>query len=191
MHPAYFAMVMATGIVSLAAHLLELAWVAYALFVLNVMFAVVLTALTFMRIVRYPSHVIADFLHHGRTVGFLTTVAAASVLGSQFLLIAEARQVATVLWYVAIVLWGALTYTIFTVLTVKAVKPSLAEGINGGWLVAVVAPQSIAVLGAQLAAGFGPYAEGVLLFCLTMWLGRECSTSGSSRSSSIGTRSSC
>jgi tellurite resistance protein TehA-like permease len=43
--------------------------------------------------------------------------------------------------------------------------------LNGGWLVAVVAPQSIAVLGAQLAEGFGARAPAVLLFCLAMWLG--------------------
>jgi tellurite resistance protein TehA-like permease len=47
----------------------------------------------------------------------------------------------------------------------------LAEGINGGWLVAVVAAQSVSVLGTQLAAGFGERAADVLLFCLVMWLG--------------------
>jgi len=171
MHPAYFAMVMATGIVSLAAHLLELAWIANTLFVLNIVFAAVLVVLTILRVIWYPRDVAADFLHHGRSVGFFTIVAATSVVGSQVLMIAGARHVATLLWYLAIVLWAALTYSIFTMLTVKAVKPSLADGINGGWLVAVVAPQSVAVLGAQLAPGFGPYAESVLLFCLTMWLG--------------------
>jgi tellurite resistance protein TehA-like permease len=48
----------------------------------------------------------------------------------------------------------------------------LGEGINGGWLVLVVAAQSIAVLGAQLSGGFAaPRQPGVLLFCLTIWLG--------------------
>jgi tellurite resistance protein TehA-like permease len=51
------------------------------------------------------------------------------------------------------------------------VKPSLADGINGGWLVAVVAAQSVSVLGAQLSEGFGGRAPEVLLFCLVMWLG--------------------
>jgi tellurite resistance protein TehA-like permease len=57
------------------------------------------------------------------------------------------------------------------VLTVKTEKPPLAEGINGGWLVAVVAAQSVCVLGAQLADGFGASAPSLLLFCLCMWLG--------------------
>jgi tellurite resistance protein TehA-like permease len=63
------------------------------------------------------------------------------------------------------------TYTVFTALTVKAEKPPLAEGINGGWLVAVVAAQSVCVLGSQIAEGFGAYAQHVLFFCLGMWLG--------------------
>ena len=33
--------------------------------------------------------------------------------------------------------------------------PGLADGINGGWLLPVVAAQSVAVLGAQLSSGFG------------------------------------
>jgi tellurite resistance protein TehA-like permease len=38
-------------------------------------------------------------------------------------------------------------------------------------LVAVVAAQSVVVLGAQLAAGLAPYQPQVLLFCLVVWLG--------------------
>jgi len=171
LHPAYFAMVMATGIVSLAAQVAGFGWAASALFVANIGFAPTLLALTIARVVRYPRLVGDDFQHHGRAVGFFTVVAATAVLGSQALLIGGARQVAIVLWGLAIVLWATLTYAIFTILTVKAAKPALAEGINGGWLVSVVAPQSVVVLGAQLAAGFGPSADAVLLFCLVMWLG--------------------
>ena len=38
-------------------------------------------------------------------------------------------------------------YAIFTALTVRDAKPTLPNGINGGWLVAVVATQSLCVLG--------------------------------------------
>ena len=67
-----------------------------------------------------------------------------------------------------IALWGVLTYAIFTI---KPEKPTLAEGINGGWLVAVVASHSIAALGARLAPGLTQYAPQALLFSLAMWLG--------------------
>ena len=110
---------------------------------LNIVFAAAFVVLTLLRIARYPANVAADFEHHGRAVGFFTVVAATAVLGSQTLVIGGAWQAAAVLWAAAIALWGVLTYAIFTILTVKAVKPALADGINGGWLVAVVAPQSV------------------------------------------------
>lgn len=171
LHPAYFAMVMATGIVSIAAHLLGMRAIGVALLWLNVVFYVVLWGLTVLRLLRHADRVAGDLLHHGRCVGFFTTVAGTCVLGSQFLLIAGMHRVALALWVFGIILWAGLTYGVFTVLTVKEGKPSLAEGINGGWLVAVVAAQSVAVLGAQLSVGFGAWQPHALLFCLAMWLG--------------------
>lgn len=171
LHPAYFAMVMATGIVSIACRLVGFDRVAAWLVPVNAVFAVALVALTVARIAVFPRRVLADLQHHGRAVGFFTAVAATSVVGSQMLLLAGRRDVAVVLWAAAIVLWAGLTYTVFTALTIKVEKPTLAAGINGGWLVSVVAPQSIVVLGAQLAPGLGARAADMLLFCLVMWLG--------------------
>jgi tellurite resistance protein TehA-like permease len=163
--------VMATGIVSIATYLVGWRPIALALVWLNVTFYAGLWVLTVVRIVRYPHLVSADFTHHGRAVGFFTTAAATCVLGSQFVIVRPAWSVAAALWILGIALWAGLTYGILTALTVKEVKPSLAEGINGGWLVAVVAAQSVSVLGAQLAPGFAPYERHVLLFCLALWLG--------------------
>jgi tellurite resistance protein TehA-like permease len=171
MHPAYFALVMATGIVSIACHLLGIPLLARVLFWLNVLFYAVLWLLTALRCARFPDRVGADLLHHGRSVGFFTTVAGTCVLGSQFIIIAEIWSIAAVLWGVGIVLWLALTYGIITLLTVKQDKPGLAEGINGGWLLPVVAAQSVAVLGAQVSGGFEKSQSHVLLFCLIVWLG--------------------
>jgi tellurite resistance protein TehA-like permease len=171
MHPASFALAMATGIVSIACHLLGFEWLAGALLWANVLFYVVLWTLTLLRTIRFPQRVAADLLDHGRAVGFFTTVAATCVLGSQAWLLRAAWSAAFARWIAGIVLWAAVTYTVFTALTVKAEKPALAEGINGGWLVPVVAAQSVCVLGAQLAEGFGARAPEVLLFCLGMWLG--------------------
>ncbi len=170
MHPASFALVMATGIVSIASHLLGLHAVARALLFLNPALYVALWALTLLRVVRHRDRVVADLLHHGRSVGFFTMVAASSVLGSQSLVVGGAAELAMVMWGLAIVLWAGLTYGILTILIVKKEKPALAEGINGGWLLMVVSAQSVAVLGAQLAPGLSLRAE-VLLFCLVMWLG--------------------
>lgn len=171
MHPAYFALVMATGIVSIACHLMGFPGLSKALFALNVAFYPVLWALVAVRIVRHRERVIADVLHHGRSVGFFTAVAATCVIGSQCWVIAQNFGAALVLWIFGVVLWALLTYAIFTIIVVKPDKPTLAEGINGGWLISVVAAQSVSVLGAQLATQFGDGAPAALFFCLAMWLG--------------------
>src|SRR5262245_50593129 len=80
LHPAYFALVMATGIVSLACHLLGLPTVARVLLAANLVAYPVLWVLTIVRLVRYRARVVADLGHHGRAVGFFTVVAATSVL---------------------------------------------------------------------------------------------------------------
>jgi tellurite resistance protein TehA-like permease len=162
---------MATGIVSVAARLLDMPWLARLLFGLNLVFFLILWGLTAARLAMFPRRFLADLIDHKRGVGFFTSVAASCVLGVQFLLIAQWRPAAVALWVLGIVLWFVLTYAIFTSFAVKEVKPSLPDGIHGGWLVSVVAAQAVSALGSMLAAGFGPYQEHVLFFALTMWLG--------------------
>jgi tellurite resistance protein TehA-like permease len=142
-----------------------------ALFALNLAFYPALWALLVARVLRHRERVAADLMHHGRSVGFFTIVAATCVVGSQCLVVAGWSRAALGLWIFGIALWAGLTYAIFTLLTVKAEKPPLAEGLNGGWLVAVVAAQSVVVLGAQLAPGLGDRQPLALLFCLALWLG--------------------
>ena len=171
LHPAYFALVMATGIVSIAAQLLAVPVIAGLLFGLNLLFYPVLVVLTCIRIARYRDRVLADLLDHGRSVGFFTIVAGTCVLGSQFVIVAGLWRPAAFLWAVGIVLWGVITYGVLALLTVKAHKPPMPEGLSGGWLVTVVAAQSVSVLGTQLATGFGSREPLVLFFSLMLWLG--------------------
>jgi tellurite resistance protein TehA-like permease len=169
--PAYFGMVMATGIVSLAAHLLGYPRLARPLWFANIGFYAVLVTLTVARVVRFPRLFFADMVDHLRGPGFFTTVAASSILGSQFVILGGNDGVGTALWVVALVLWVAFTYAIFAALTIKEHKPSLDQGISGGWLLAVVATQSITVLSALLAAHFEqPYRLRLNFLALSMWL---------------------
>ncbi|HXH07570.1 MAG TPA: tellurite resistance/C4-dicarboxylate transporter family protein [Vicinamibacterales bacterium] len=171
LHPAYFAMVMATGIVSIAVHLRALRPIAAALLVANIGFYLALWGLTIARLRRHPARVLADVRDHGRAVGFFTVVAATCVLGSQCGIVGGMWRIAAALWGLGLVLWAATTYGVLTLLTIKTTKPSLAEGLHGGWLLSVVAAQSVAVLGVQLAGAGGDDASGLLLFCLALWLG--------------------
>jgi len=169
LHPAYFALVMATGIVSIAAKLMDMPLVAQALLVVNVAAFVVLWVLTSIRVARFPRDMFADLIDHQRGVGFFTAVAATSVLGSQLVILLESHRLAFALWIAALVLWLLLIYAVFTALTVKELKPSLDQGISGGWLVAVVATESISTL-ASLLAPTTQNAEVLLFVSLSFWL---------------------
>jgi tellurite resistance protein TehA-like permease len=169
--PGYFGLVMATGIVSIAADISGFPALARAMLGLNIAAYAVLWTLTVVRAARHTRRFVADVIDHLRGPGFFTTVAATAVLGVQALLLADDRGAATALWIVAGALWIVLTYAIFAGMTVKARKPSLPEGINGAWLLAVVATQSIAVLGALLAPQMPPRIElAVHFLALSLWL---------------------
>ncbi len=167
--PSYFALVMATGIVSIGCQLLALRAVGVALVVVNVIAYIVLWILSLWRAGRFPRAMLADLASHQRGIGFLTAVAASGVLGAETIVLWHAFTVATVLLAVAAVLWVGLTYAVFTALTITHEKPSLAEGISGTWLLAVVATQSIAVLTALLAAHWHQSLEANFV-ALSMWL---------------------
>ena len=98
--PAYFGMVMATGVVSLAAHLMAMPRIAQTLFHLNVVVYAVLWMLTVLRMARHSQRFFGDMIDHLRGPGFFTTVAGTSVLGSQFVLLAVDYRVGTALWVV-------------------------------------------------------------------------------------------
>ena len=169
--PAYFGMAMATGIVGIDAHILGLPALGHALLVFNAALFCALWILTLVRFARHRSALLADLVDHLRGPGFFTKVAATAVLGSQLILLTESYRAALALWAVAVVLWIVLTYAIFAAFTVKEDKPSLDQGLNGGWLLAVVAPQSIAVLSALLAPHLGPPIRLALNFvALSLWL---------------------
>src|SRR3546814_18622333 len=85
--PGCFAFVMATGIVSVAAHLLEVPWVPVALFALNLGAYLLLWAITLARLLGFPAALLHDLARHAVAPSFLTTVAATRVLGVQFALL--------------------------------------------------------------------------------------------------------
>ena len=163
--PGSFALVMATGIVSIAAQQQGFEVVADALFAVNAIFYMVLWGLTIVRVARFPRLVLADLKSHQRGAGFLTIVAATNVLGSQIALRTTWTGLAFALWILGIVAWLGLTYAFLTAVTVSETKPGFEQGIGGAWLLLVVSTESIAVLGALLAPSVDP-THGVLLVAL-------------------------
>lgn len=168
--PGYFALVMATGIVSIAAHLLELKFVALGLLVINIIAYAVLCVLLLIRVIRFFPKIRADIADHIRGPGFFTVVAGTCVLGSQLIIVAGHFQSAMLLWFVGLILWVLIMYSFFTFVTIRENKPPLEKGLNGAWLIAAVATQSISVLGTLLSNHFQANREPLLFFTLCMFL---------------------
>ncbi|NUQ37295.1 MAG: tellurite resistance/C4-dicarboxylate transporter family protein [Caldilineales bacterium] len=168
--PGYFALVMATGIVSIAAFLLEMRSIAWALLAINLVAYSWLWLLTLGRLFFFWPRLRADLQSHARGPGFFTIIAGTCVLGSQWILLTANRTAAWVLWGLGILLWVIVMYSFFTAVTVRENKPSLEEGINGAWLIAAVATQSVSILGTLLLAGMETPPPSWFFFSLCMYL---------------------
>ena len=169
--PAYFGLVMATGIVSLASDMMGHTRIAQALFVLNIVQYVALWAAYLLRMWQFPRRFFGDMTDHAKGPGYFTLVAATCILASQFILLHDDVSIGLAMWVLAVALWFALTYTIFMAFTVKAEKPPLDRSISGAWLLAVVSTQALAVSSALLAARIGqPFRLELNLVALSMWL---------------------
>jgi tellurite resistance protein TehA-like permease len=170
LNPAYFALVMSTGIVSIAAHYQGFEPIAWALFGINLVAYVILWIMYTCRMVWFRQRFLEDFFDHHRGMGYFTVVAASGVLGSQALLLTGSRVVAVVLWWVTLCLWLCLIYGILAGLITKEEKPSIADGINGGWLLSIVATQAVTVLSSAIAPSCPHYGEPLLFLALITWL---------------------
>ena len=148
-HPSYFAMVMATGIVSIAFEAMAFPAIAKALFVLNLVFYLVLCIVLAARIAFFLPDLIADLLTLRRAWLFLTFVVGTNTIGTQLLIFEQAATLATLLWLIALVAWLACIYSIIFNFASQRSKP-LHEIVNGATLLVVVSTVSVALLAIRL-----------------------------------------
>jgi len=160
---------MATGIVSMAALFEGWPAVAWVLFGIDLVAYPLLWGLTLIRLVRWPGRLFGDLIDHRRGPGFFTLVAGTAVLGNEFVLLSDQAGVALALLGLAALLWVAVTYTFFVAVVVRTPKAGVAEALSGGWLLAVVGTQSLAVLG-TLVAPYLPDPTLMLLLATVLWL---------------------
>lgn len=161
---------MATGIVAIANDLVGSSYFALGLTWFNVVAYCILWILLLVRIGRYRGEVVKDLADHNRGIGFFSMIAGTNVLGSQIIAIVGESRTTTALWVLGIALWVLLIYVVFTALTIKDAKPSLEKGINGGWLLAVVATQSVSILTTTLSNTLGLNEESMLFAALCFWV---------------------
>jgi tellurite resistance protein TehA-like permease len=167
--PGYFALVMATAAVSIASFLLGHVAIARLHVGLNWIFYLSLWGLTLIRVARFPARVLEDLFDHQRAPGFFTLVAGTCVLATQTALVTGGTAIAAVLWWLGLGLWFLIMYAFFTAVTVRQQKPTLARGINGAWLIAAVATQSIVVSRGAVDGLAAPPAP-IQLLCVAMFM---------------------
>src|SRR5690349_18575074 len=139
LNPGCFALVMATGIVSIDVSQHGMPTLAQALFGLNLLAYVVLLVMTALRLLHFRRELLADFVSPGRGAGFLTLAAGTCVLGSQCLLVVTLPRLADGLLLAGALSWVGLVYLFLAATITARIKPGFTRSINGGWLVAVVA----------------------------------------------------
>ena len=186
--PGYFALVMATGIIAAAALQQHLGMLGRALFWTAGAFYVALWILLALRAGRYGTRIARDLTTLPRAPSCLAAVAATNVLGVGFVSIIGWRSAGVALWWLGIILWGVIFYTVIAALAIRDPKPEVAGGVSGDWLMLVVSTESVAVLGALLAApsrrpdellfaslamcttGLFLYSVVITLICYRWWL---------------------
>lgn len=168
--PGYFALVMATGIVSIAAQSYEFYRIAEILFYFNIVAYLWLLGFSILRFVFYRQKGIADFYNLNKSPGFLSFVAGTAVLGAQFVVIWENFNFGVGLYFLSVFTWTILIYAFFTVITIANNKPKFTKSINGSWLLIIVSTQSIAVLGTLLVRYFDFHSVPILFLSLLFYL---------------------
>lgn len=168
--PAYFALVMATGIISLAAYFNGFERFGYFLFYLNLIFLSVLVFSYIYRCLFYWRHVLVDFESYKKGPGFFTIVAALCIVGNQFVILYQHFLIAKVLLVIAAVIWFVIGYGFFLNITVTEKKESLKNGISGTWLVFIVSIQALSTLTSILMEDFGTQAYVLLFLSLCLFL---------------------
>jgi tellurite resistance protein TehA-like permease len=162
-----FAFVMATGIVSIAAALNGMGRIANLRFILNLFAFPVLWLLLLLRLRYHPCAVLADLQDYHRGPSLLTIVAGTCILGDQVSLLTAHQVIAAALWVGAAIVWAVLIYCPFA-LTIKPMKPPLDAGIDGSWLLVVVASEALAI-SATHAVGSLAMSEPVVLASLSLF----------------------
>lgn len=167
LHPASFAVVMATGIISIAFKELGHDFVAMPLFVINSVLYPVLLCLLVARVFFYPIDLLNDIRHPKKGFAQLTVIAGTNTFGMQifsFGLVGLAK----ILWFIGLVCWVILLYSIFTNLIAFKREP-IDKVVDGATLLTVVSTQSIALLGSALASTFGINSEVVSFLSWAFW----------------------
>ncbi|HKU03245.1 MAG TPA: tellurite resistance/C4-dicarboxylate transporter family protein [Arthrobacter sp.] len=167
--PGYFALTMASGIISVGLELEGFHALSVALLVVCALSYVLILALSLLRLARFAADMRADFMDPGRAFGFFTFIAGTNVLGAR-LGMAGWQGAMAVLLAVAVLAWVVLGYVVpWTAVLGRSERPVVKDA-NGSWFIWCVASQSVAVAAASIEPLAGPEWRAVLaLVAVVAW----------------------
>ncbi|BCQ10026.1 tellurite resistance protein permease [Mycobacterium heckeshornense] len=168
LNPGYFALVMATGIVSIAMYHHRVYTLSVGLLWLTCFAYVVLLALSAVRIMAYRREFGEDLGNPGRAFGLFTFVAATDVFGTRLAIDAH-HAVALALLAVGWISWLVLGYLVPWTAVLRYRHRPVLQDANGTWFIFVVASESIAVLAAALEPALGQQRRELALLAVFSW----------------------
>ena len=166
--PGYFALVMASGIVSVGLEQQGMSTLSMLMFAVAIVAYVVLVALNLWRFVSFREDMVGDFRAPRRAFGFFTFVAGTNVLGTRAA--GEGWYAVTAaLLVVAAAVWLVLGYVIpWSAVLSQSERPVVALA-NGTWFIWVVASQSVAVAASALENEFAGARQWLAILAVLSW----------------------
>jgi tellurite resistance protein TehA-like permease len=166
--PGYFALVMASGIISIGLQTKGFELVSGIFLLVCAVGFVLLCALTVVRLLRYRDAVVTEFTDPRTDFGFFTFVAGANVLGSRLAMDGRFTWTA-VLLVLGSLGWLVLGYVVpWTVAIGRKERPLIATA-NGTWFDWVVSSQSVAIAATAMEPVAGDYRSGLALLAVVAW----------------------
>jgi tellurite resistance protein TehA-like permease len=166
--PGYFALVMASGIVSIGFLLEDYVWLSVVLMWVCLVAYLTLVVLSVWRFVAFRDAVVDDFNDARRGFGFFTFVAGTNVLGVR-LAVDGYHSTALILLCVAGVTWLVLGYVVPWTAVLRVEQRPVVDKANGTWFIWVVASQSMAVSAATLEPLFAEGRRELALIAVFSW----------------------
>lgn len=169
LNPGYFALVMATGIMSVGMANHDLRVLSGALLVLAICCYAVLATLTVARLVLHRRNMLADLRNPQIAFGYFTFVAGTDVVGTA-LASRGMYSAAFVLLIVGSAAWLVLGYVVpWAAVIGKARRGQILQDANGTWFIWVVASQSVAVLAAALETEMHHIRRELAILAVLSW----------------------
>lgn len=168
LYPGYFALVMATGIVSTGLHDIGLWRLSAALLAIGIAcFGVLVIGYTW-RAAKFGRDLWADLGAPDRAYAFFTFVAACNVLGARLAADGHIGATAT-LAMAGLVAWLALSYGVPMRLILGPRPRPVLVGVNGTWFIWVVGTQSLAVAVTALGTAWPDHSRPAALAAVLTW----------------------